>query len=165
MTAFQHVSEDIEKLDPVCFDEPGGLDSQKRLVQIAKKIVLFVFGMAYLRHERNLREEQELIGMISDMIIEIYAIESALLRSQKISNAKEPERATIPVKMTKVLFHDSVEKIGFLAQRALEAMENGELLEKHRAMIRRVMLSPPINTVTLRRNIADAMIRYGRYFF
>ena len=164
-TAFQHVSEDIEKLEPARFDEPGGLDTQKRLIQLAKEIVLFVLGMAYLRHEKDLREEQELIGMISDMIIEIYAIESALLRSQKISNAKEPEKATIPVRMTKVLFHDSVEKIGFLAQRALESMENGELLEKHLAMIRRVMLSPPINTVTLRRNIAEAMIRYGRYFF
>jgi len=147
----------------VCFDEPGGLDSQKRLIQIAKKIVLFVFGMAYQRHGKDVREEQELIGMISNMIIEIYAIESALLRTQKMLHGKNPERAKIPVKMTKVLFHDSLERIGFLARGALEAMENGELVEKHLATIRRLLVSPPINTVTLRRDIVDAMIQYGRY--
>ena len=119
--------------------------------------------MAYQRYEKNLREEQELIGMISNMIIEIYAIESAYLRSKKMLKGKKPERATIPVKMTKVLFHDSLEKIIFLARKALEAMENGKLLEKHLTIMRRLMISPPINTVTLRRNIADAMIQYGRY--
>jgi len=101
--------------------------------------------------------------MISDILIEIYAMESALLRSQKLLNSKNPQRATIPVKMTRVLVHDSLEKISFLARAALEAMETGELLKKHLATIKRLVVSPPINTVLLRRGIADAMIQYGRY--
>ena len=165
MLAFKRVSDDIEKLGPVDSDEPNRLDAQKKLIQMAKKTILFVFGMAYERHGKGLREEQELIGIISDMIIEVYAIESVLLRSQKMLDGKKPEKATIPVKMAKVLFHDSLERIGFLAIRALEAMEDGELLGRHIKMIRRLMVSPPINTVTLRRDIADEMIRYGRYFF
>lgn len=165
MLAFKRVSDEIEKLGPVDSDEPNRLDAQKKLIQMAKKTILFVFGMAYERHGKGLREEQELIGIISDMIIEVYAIESVLLRSQKMLNGKKPEKATIPAKMTKVLFHDSLERIGFLATRALEAMEDGELLRRHIKMIRRLMVSPPINTVTLRRDIADEMIRYGRYFF
>jgi len=165
MPAFQRLSEEIEKLEPVGSDEPNRLDAQMRLIQMAKKIILFVFGMAYEMHGKGLREEQELIGIMSDMIIEVYANESVLLRSQKMLNGKKPEKATISVIMTKVLFHDSLERIGFLATRALEAMEDGELLERHIKMIRRLMVSPPINTVTLRRDIADEMIRYGRYFF
>lgn len=165
MLAFKRVSDEIEKLGPVDSDEPNRLDAQKKLIQMAKKTILFVFGMAYERHGKGLREEQELIGIISDMIIEVYAIESVLLRSQKMLDGKKPEKATIPAKMTKVLFHDSLERIGFLATRALEAMEDGELLGRHIKMIRRLMVSPPINTVTLRRDIADEMIRYGRYFF
>ncbi len=164
MLTFQRVSKEIEKLEPIDSDEPEGLDAQKRSIQMAKKIILYVFGMTYQKHGKNLREEQELIGMISNMIIEIYAIESALLRTQKMLHSKNPERATIPVKMTKVLFHDSLEKISFLARGALEAMENGGLLVKHLRAIRRLVVSPPINTVTLRRDIADAMIQYGRYF-
>ncbi|MEE8300125.1 MAG: acyl-CoA dehydrogenase family protein [Desulfatiglandales bacterium] len=165
MLAFKRVSDEIEKLGPVDSDEPNRLDAQKKLIQMAKKTIFFVFGMAYERHGKELREEQELIGIISDMIIEVYAIESVLLRSQKMLDGKKPEKATIPAKMTKVLFHDSLERIGSLATRALEAMEDGELLGRHIKMIRRLMVSPPINTVTLRRDIADEMIRYGRYFF
>jgi len=162
-SAFQRVSENIEKLKPVGSDDTEGLNAQTKLIDIAKHVGLLVVGTAYERYGKSLRDEQELMGMISDILIEIYTMESALLRSHKMLNSKKPERATIPIKMTKVLVHDSIEKISFLARGALEAMENGKLLEKHLATIRRLVISPPINTVLLRRGIADAMIQYGRY--
>jgi len=153
-SAFQRVSENIEKLKPVGSDDTETLNAQTKLIEITKHVGLLVVGIAYERYGKSLRDEQELMGMISDILIEIYAIESALLRSLKMLNSKKPERATIPVKMTKVLVHDSLEKISFLARAALEAMETGELLKKHLNMIRRLMDSPPINTVSLRRTIA-----------
>ena len=165
MRAFGRVSEEIEGLNSVDSDEPQTVDAQRRLLQIAKKVALLVFGMAYEKHGKNLRDEQELIGMISDMIIEIYAIESALLRSDKLLHGKRPETATVPIKMTKALLHDSAEKISFLARRALEAVEDGESLREHLATIRRLIVSPPINTMSLRRDIAEEMIQYGRYPF
>jgi len=163
-SAFQRVSGNIKKLKPVGSDDTETLNAQTKLIEITKHVGLLVIGIAYDRYGKSLRDEQELMGMISDILIEIYAIESALLRTQKILNNKKPERAKIPVKMTKVLFHDSLEKISFLARGALEAIETGELLKKHLATISKLMVSPPINTVALRRDIADAMIQYGRYF-
>jgi alkylation response protein AidB-like acyl-CoA dehydrogenase len=163
MSTFQRVSEDIETLKPVGSDDPEGLNAQTMLIEIAKNIGLLVVGTAYKRYGKSLRDEQELMGIISNILIEIYAMESALLRSLKILNSKKPERATIPIKMTKVLVHDSLERISFLVRGALEAMENGKILENHLNMIRRLVISPPINTVLLRRGIADAMIQYGRY--
>ena len=62
-----------------------------------------------------------------------------------------------------MLVHDSLERISFLARGVLEAMESGELLERHLRRVRSLMVSPSINTVRLRRDIADAMIQYGRY--
>jgi hypothetical protein len=50
-----------------------------------------------------------------------------------------------------------------IARRVSETLDDGELFEKHLTAMRRVMVSLPINTVTLRRNIADVMIQYGRY--
>ena len=163
MSAFHQVSDDIDKLEPVNSDDPEGLNTQTKLIEISKNISLMVVGIAYEKYGKNIREEQELVGMISNMVIEIYSMESAILRSQKMLNSNKPGSSIIPVKMTKVLVHDSLEKIGFLARESLEAMENGELLKKHLNMIRRLMVSPPINTVSLRRDIADAMIGYGRY--
>lgn len=162
---FERVSKEIEKLVPVSFEESDGLNSEKRIIDIAKRIGLFVIGAAYEKYQKGLRDEQELIGMISNILIEIYALESALLRSQKMLNSKEPERAAIPMKMTKVLFHDFLEKIDFLARRTLEAIEAGEVLRKDLEAIRKLTFLPPINTIALRRDIADAMIRYGRYAF
>jgi alkylation response protein AidB-like acyl-CoA dehydrogenase len=162
---FHRVSKEIERLEPMHFDEPDGLNFEEKTIDIAKKIGLFVIGAAYDKYKKSLRDEQELIGMISNIVIEIYALESALLRSQKMLDSKEPERAAIPIKMTKVLFHNSLEKISLLATRALEAIGNGEPLKKNLETIRKLTVSPPLNTVTLRRTIADSMIRYGRYTF
>ena len=162
---FHRVLKEIERLEPVRFDEPDGLNSEEKTIGIAKRIGLFVIGAAYDKYKKSLRDEQELIGMISNIVIEIYALESTLLRSQKMLHSKEPERAATPIKMTKVLFHNSLEKISLLATRALEAIGNGEPLKKNLETIKKLMVSPPLNTVTLRRTIADSMIRYGRYTF
>ena len=165
MPAFQRASEEIERFEPVSFDEPADLSAQEKLLQFAKSIGLLVLGVAYSKYEKDLRNEQELVGIISDMLIEIYVIESVLLRSQKILYGKNTGRAAIPVKMTKVLFRESIEKIGFLAAEALETMEHEYLLNKHLVAIRRLMVSPPIDAVSLRRDFAEEMIRYGRYVF
>jgi hypothetical protein len=162
---FTRVSKEVKSLEPISFTEPDDLNFEKNKIDIVKRIALFVMGTANDKYKKGLRDEQELIGMMSNIVIEIYALESTLLRSQKMLHGKNPERAAIPMKMTKVLFHNSLEKIYLLATRALEAIENGESLKKDIEMIRKLTISHPINTVTLRRNIADAMIRYGRYTF
>ena len=159
-----HVFEDIEKLKPVAFDEKENLDAQRQLMRAAKDVCLLVFIVAFQKHEKQLREEQELIGMLSDIIIENYVMESALLRAQKMLKDKNFDRASITVTISKVLFHDSIDKIRFLAVKALEALEDGSLLQEHLAMIKRLLVSPPINTVALRRVIADSMLSQGRYY-
>ena len=144
-------------------DVPEKLEAQFGLINIAKKVFLFIFSMAYQKHSKNLRQEQELVGILSDMVMDIYAMETALLRSQKILKGEIAEKAAIPMAMTKALCHDGLEKSGSLAVQALEAMESGESLKKHIHAVRRLMISPPIDVVRIRRNIADAMIRFGRY--
>ena len=160
---FHQVSDNIEKIELVSYDKPEGLNAQTALIQISKKIALLLVGVAYEWYGKSLRDEQELMGMMSNILIEIYAMESALLRSQKMLHGKKSERAAIPIKITKVLFHDSFEKIGFLAKMALEAIEDEKLLERHLNIVRGLMVSPPINCVALRRDITDTMIQYGRY--
>jgi hypothetical protein len=101
--------------------------------------------------------------MVSDIIIEIYAAESALLRSQKILHREHSDRSAIPMKMTKVLFYDSIERIGLLARKTLQGIGGGEMLERYVPAIKRLMVCPPINIVQLGRDIADWMIQNGRY--
>ena len=165
MNRFENVSQEMDNLQPVDSDSPDSVDAQEELIHLAKKIFVFVFGMACQKHGKNLRQEQELVGILSDMAMEVYAMETALLRSQKILNGMTPEKAAIPVAMTKVLCHDGLEKSGSLATQALEALESGKSLKKHLHALRRLMVSPPIDMVRTRRHIAESMIHFGRYAF
>jgi hypothetical protein len=157
------ISEKPHVLQPPASDEPENVNAQKQIIHIAKKVYLFVFDIANRKHEKDLREEQELAGKLSNMIIEIYATESALLRTEKMLHGKHHDKASVPVDMVKVLCHDSLDRIRFLAVSALEALEEGGLLETHLALVNNLLLIPPVNTVALRRGIADSMIGHGRY--
>jgi alkylation response protein AidB-like acyl-CoA dehydrogenase len=161
--AFALASKAVENPDPVESDEPESLEAQERLLKNAKNVFLYPFGMAYQKHGQDLREEQALVSLLSDMIIEIYALDTALLRSQKLSRVKKSDRSALPVKMTKVLFHESIERMGFLARQLLEALEDEDSLKRDLENVRRLMSPPPMNSVALRREIADSMIRYGAY--
>ena len=165
MPVFESVCEEIEKFEPVVKEAVHGLDTEQKLIGLAKKILLFVFGTACQKYGQDLRNEQELSGMISNMVIETYAMESALLRSLKILRRENPSKADIPLKITKVLFHDSIERMGSLGREALEAMGEVDHLGKRLAAVRELMVVPPLNTVSLRKDIADAMIRFGDYSF
>jgi hypothetical protein len=65
--------------------------------------------------------------------------------------------------MTKVLFHESGESLAFPARQVLEALEQGDSLTRGLEHLRKIMSPPPMNSVALRKEIADAMIRYGGY--
>jgi alkylation response protein AidB-like acyl-CoA dehydrogenase len=162
MTAFERVSHKLDKMESIVSDSPG-LDSQKKLVELSKNITLFIIGTVFHKYGQNLRKEQEILGVLSNMIIEIYAMETCLLRSLKILNRKNPENAAIPIKMAKVLIHDFFEKIVSWARVILEATEDGKTLQKYLLSLERLAFSPPLNTIALRRDIADKMIQYGGY--
>lgn len=160
------VTEELEGSTPIHSDSPATLQAQNELIRIAKKVTLLVSSALMKRYEDAIKKEQELLLLISNMIIEIYAMESVLLRSEKMLKGKNSQRASVPVKMTKVFFHDSLQRVRFFAETALEVAEEGEeALDGHLSAIRRLMVPPAINTVTWRKDIADMMIQRGRYDF
>jgi len=163
-SAFAQASGAVGNPGAATSDEPESLEAQGELLRACKQVFLYLFGLAYQRHGQDLREEQALVGLLSDMIIGIYALDTTLLRSLKLSRTKKPDRSTLSLKMTKVLFHESVERMGFLARQLLEALEEGGSLRRDLENVRRLMCSPPMNSVALRREIADSMIRYGGYY-
>lgn len=149
--------------EPVISDDPETPEAQRQLLNVAKDVFLLVLGEALQRHGEALRNQQEIVGKLSNIIIEIWALESALLRTEKLLGGKDPKKADIPLKMTKVLFHDGLEHIGFLARGILESMEDNGPALKYIPLIRGLASHPPINTVALRRDIAGKMIEWGRY--
>ena len=78
----------------------GPLAEERKLVAQAKKLGLFVSGAATQKYRESIQDQQEVMGAIADMTIEIYAMGSAVLRTQKMVEQKGGASAALPVAMT-----------------------------------------------------------------
>lgn len=139
------------------------LGAEKKVVANSKKVALLLAGTAMQKYMEALTEEQEIVGAISDTIMEIFAMESALLRTLKLVDTRGEEASRVPVDITQTYINDAIERIEGHAKRALAAMSEGDDLKMLLAALRRLTKHTPINTVAARRRIADTMIQAGRY--
>src|SRR6202050_5094621 len=89
----------------------GAFPEERKLVAQAKKLGLFVAGAATQKYMQAIQEQQEVMGAIADMTIEIYAMESAVLRTQKMVEEKGEASAALPLAMTRVYLTQALEKV------------------------------------------------------
>lgn len=132
---------------------------------MSKKITLLVTGAAVQKYMMKLAEEQELLGLISDMVIQVFAMESGLLRALKTLERFGDERAQIQKAMAKVFVNDAFERLEGYAKRGLTAVAEGDTLRTQLSGLKKLTRFIPVNTIALRREIADAVIKAGRYPF
>lgn len=151
----------MEPLSPSSGDGPLGY--QRRLVERAKKIFLFLCGGAAQKYGMALEEEQEILGLLSDIAQEIYAVESGLLRALKSIESSGEQRSRMKIDMVRLYSNDAMVRIRGYARQILAAMETGDALDSQLMTLRKVSQFTPINGVQLRRDIADGIIEVGRY--
>ena len=146
----------------------GPLAEERKLVAQAKKLGLFVSGAATQKYMQTIQDQQEVMGAIADMTIEIYAMESAVLRAQKmvegVSSSKQGEAAAaLPIAMTRVNLTQALEKVEAAAKKVIADVAEGDLLRTQLAIVRRLSKHEPFNTIALRQQIAQKTIERGKY--
>src|SRR5580698_8098300 len=141
----------------------GALAEERKLVGQAKKLGLFAAGAATQKYMQTIQDQQEIMGAIADMAIEAYAMESAVVRTQKIDEAKGEAAAAIPVAMTRVYLSQAFEKVESAAKKVITAVAEGDMLRTQLAILRRLAKYEPFNTIELRQQIAQTMIERGKY--
>jgi alkylation response protein AidB-like acyl-CoA dehydrogenase len=141
----------------------GLLAEERTLVQKAKKLGLFAAGAATQKYMQAIQDQQEIMGAIADMVIEIYAMETALLRALKIVEQKSEADAALPIAMTRVYLSQSMEKIESAARRIIAAVADGDMLRTQLAILRRLSKHDPFNVIELRQQIAQKVIERGKY--
>jgi alkylation response protein AidB-like acyl-CoA dehydrogenase len=141
----------------------GALAEERKLVGQAKKLGLFAAGAATQKYMQTIQDQQEIMGAIADMAIEAYAMESAVVRTQKIVEAKGEAAAAIPVAMTRVYLSQAFEKVESAAKKVITAVAEGDMLRTQLAILRRLAKYEPFNTIELRQQIAQTMIERGKY--
>ena len=141
----------------------GPLAEERKLVTSAKKLGLFVAGAATQKFMQAIQDQQEVMGAIADMVIETYAMESAVLRAQKIADRNGENAASLPIAMTRVYLSQAMEKIEVAARKVIAAVADGDMLRTQLAILRRLAKHEPFNTIELRQQIAQKVIERGKY--
>ena len=143
--------------------EEGPLAQERKLVATAKKIGLFAAGIATQKYMQAIQDQQEIMGAIANMVIETYAMESAVLRAQKLAARNGEAGAALAVAMTRVYMSGGMEKIESAARLVIAACAEGDMLRSQLAILRRLCKYEPFNTLALRRAIAQRVIETGKY--
>ncbi|MBI4471069.1 MAG: acyl-CoA dehydrogenase family protein [Acidobacteria bacterium] len=123
----------------------------------AKKALLFVAGSAIQKYMDAIRDEQEVLMHISNMVMEVFAMDTALHRLLKKGSTEIHQDAA------RTFINDAMSRVEFSARQVLAAVAEGDMLRTQLSAIRRLLRWTPINTVRTRQQIADYLIEQGRY--
>jgi butyryl-CoA dehydrogenase len=144
-------------------DLQGPLANERKLLASVKKMGLFAAGAASQRYMAGLADQQEIVGALSNSIMEIYALESCVLRAEKIIASKGEAAAKYAIAMTQYYAAKAVDAVELSARKVIGAVAEGDMLRSQVAILRKLSKHDPVNTVAIGRQIARHVIDTGRY--
>jgi alkylation response protein AidB-like acyl-CoA dehydrogenase len=142
----------------------GAFAEEERSLAQAKKIFLLAAGTAMQKFREGLAEQQEIVASLANIAMDIYAMESSLRRAQK-AFAKRGESANVMGDAARAFVYDAMDRIEKDARTALAASADGDTLITQLAVLRRFAKHAPIDTIAIRRRVADAVLVQDRYPF
>ena len=163
MPAIKKLMDEVLSGPSVGDEIEGPLAEERKLVAQAKKLGLFIAGSATQKYMMAIQDQQEVMGAIADMTIEIYAMESAVLRAQKMVEQKGEASSALPIAMTQVYLTQALEKVEAAAKKVIADVAEGDMLRTQLAIVRRLSKHEPFNTIALRQQIAQKTIEAGKY--
>jgi hypothetical protein len=130
------------------------------LVSNAKKIALFAIAIAQKRFSGELEKQQEVVMCLSDIVMEVFAMESTLLRTRKLVASGQESNAT---DMCSVFLRDAMNRIEISARTVVGSCSDRDTLPKNMSKLRVLSDYDPLDTVTLRRNVSARLLAAGSY--
>ncbi|MDH3598473.1 MAG: acyl-CoA dehydrogenase family protein [Candidatus Tectomicrobia bacterium] len=164
MDAVQQVTQNLlAPLPPLMDSDDDPLHVERQLIERCKQGALLCAGVVVQRYQQELAEQQEVLGMIADMAIEIYTAESALLRTLKCLSSEAGDPDGFRLDMTRAWCRALPEKIERLGASTLAASAEGDALTTPLAALKKLTRVIPANTVAMKRRVAAIMIDAERY--
>ena len=105
-----------------------------------------------------------MLSYLADILIDTYTAESAVLRAQDAA-ARKVSNAEAHADAARIATNEAAGRIELAARSCLAAMAEGDTLRTQLAALRRLMKVTPVNTVAMRRRLADATVAKGSYLF
>jgi alkylation response protein AidB-like acyl-CoA dehydrogenase len=159
----QAVAKELMSVPDFDAEEEGLFAAENKYIANYKKAVLMVAGSAVQKLMTKLAEEQEIIMNVADMIINLYAAESMLLRVQKLANEKGEEACAVQIAAVKVFVYDVADKINVSGKNALASFADGDEARMLFMGLKRFTKVDVLNTKDARRKIAEHLSKTGSY--
>jgi hypothetical protein len=139
------------------------LAEENRLVAATKRAALAVAAVAYMKFQGQLAEQQEVIAAISDIVMEAFAMESAVLRAHKCAHRSGEDRAAHAARMARLFVHTRLDLVEYRVRTVLAAIASGDALRAHLKALGALLRRDPVDTIALHRQIAAHLISQGKY--
>ena len=166
LPAAQALMDEVLSPQLASFEEDESLlGAEQKLTQNAKKVALMTLGTAAQKYMMKLGEQQEVLMGIADIIMDSFAMESAILRARKLASVQGEAAAARYLDMTRVFCNDAVGRIETQAKHTLAGMAEGDELRTLLAALRRFTKLQPMNTIAARQQIADELIKANKWIY
>jgi butyryl-CoA dehydrogenase len=144
-------------------EREGPLSAEHHLLANTKKLTLFAAGAASQKYMMGLPDQQEVMGALADSIMEVFALESCLLRAEKLISAKGEGGAKQAIAMTRYYAAKAAETVELSSRKVIAAVAEGDMLRTQMAILRRLAKHEPADTIGLGRQIAKHIVAAGNY--
>ncbi|GAW93346.1 acyl-CoA dehydrogenase family protein [Calderihabitans maritimus] len=161
LAAAQQLAKEIMQPKLSMSNDSDPMKTVQDLVDRSKKIFLQVGGLAVQKYMDKIQEQQEILGMLSDICIETYAMESAVGRAFKAMAEQKAEG--IKSLLAQVYVYETFPRVELRAREALSAMLAGDELQTQLSVLKRFARYRPVNLVGIRRQIAQRLLEAGKY--
>jgi butyryl-CoA dehydrogenase len=158
-----------EVMEPPSFDGSDETDdplaAEVALLANLKKAALFCSGSATQKYMQALQDQQEIMGDLADMTMQVFALESALLRARKLGSQPQAQKSQVQTAqaMVKLCAADALSVVEKAARRVLAAVAEGDMLRTQLAILRRLLKHTPQDTIALSRSVAQRQLDAGGY--
>ncbi|MGX8176560.1 acyl-CoA dehydrogenase family protein [Exiguobacterium artemiae] len=139
------------------------LDRERHLLAMMKKIFLLTAGTAVQKYQDKLQGEQEILANTADIMSAIYALESAIVRTEKAIAAKGIEKNELKIRYTEVFAQQAFEGVERDAKETLYAAASGDELRMLLSALKKFSRYQPINSIGTKRQIAKRLIEANKY--
>ncbi|MBW8349909.1 acyl-CoA dehydrogenase family protein [Bacillus sp. IITD106] len=158
----QTLQEELMMLMP---EEPGDapLEQEKYLIKGTKKVALMIAGLAAQKYGQALEKEQEILAKLADVVSYAYAMESAMLRTEKSISRFGLEKSKQKLLYTQIFCQDSIVRVEQLARECLAAVEEGDMFRMMNSALRKLIRHTPINVIAKKREAAERLIAAERF--
>lgn len=163
MQAIKKLMDEVMSGPSLAEEREGPLSAERQMLANAKKLSLFAAGAASQKYMQQLADQQEIMGALADCIMEVFALDSCLLRTEKMIANQGDKAAAHAIRMTQYYAPKAAQTVELASRKVIAAVSEGDMLRTQMTIMRRLSKYDPTDTISIGRQIAAHVLNAGRY--